>query len=354
METQDRQSIAATLRREKERLAVQIMERQLARQPHLQRQYQSREQGLYLQDTAYHLQYLAEAVEHEEAELFLQYIDWARVLLENLGVPAADLASNLQCLAAVLEGEFPAAKGKAIANTLSRAVARMSEPLPGLPTFLAAEEPLGILAARFIGFLLAGDRLAASRLILEAATTGTPVADIYEHVFAKSQYEIGRLWQTHKISVAQEHFCTAATQLVMSQCFPYVAAGEKNGRTMVAACVAGELHEIGMRMVADFFEMRGWDTMFLGANMPVAGVLKAIADRRPDLLAISATMTFHVPDVARLIERVRAGAGAKNLKILVGGRPFNIAGDLWRKIGADACAVDARQAANYGERLLGA
>ena len=354
MKTQDRQAIAATLRREKDRLATVTMEQQMLRQPHLQRQYQSREQRLYLQDTAYHLQYLAEAVEHDEPQLFLQYIDWARVLLENLGVPAADLAVNLQCLAAVLEGKLPAANGKAIANILDRAVARMSEPLPGLPTFLAAKEPLGILAARFIGFLLARDRLAASRLILDAVTTGTPVADIYEHVFAKSQFEIGRLWQTHKISVAQEHFCTAATQMIMSQLFPYIAAGEKNGRTLIAACVAGELHEIGMRMVADFFEMRGWDTMFLGANMPVAGVLKAVADRRPDLLAISATMTFHIPDAARLIEGVRAGVGAKKLKILVGGRPFNIAGDLWRKIGADACAADARQAADYGERLLGA
>lgn len=118
--------------------------------------------------------------------------------------------------------------------------------------------------------------------------------------------------------------------------------------------MAGELHEIGMRMVADFFEMRGWDTMFLGANMPMAGVLKAIADRQPDLLAISVTMTFHIPDAARLIGRVRAGAGAEKTKILVGGRPFNMAGNLWKKVGADAWAADARQAADYGERLLGA
>lgn len=293
-------------------------------------------------------------MEHDEPELFLQYIDWARVLLANLGVPDADLAVNLQCLAAVLDGELPVADRGAVATILGRALAHMSEPAPEPPSFLAAEEPLGITAARFIGFLLAGDRLAASRLILDAVTTGTPVADIYEHVFAKSQYEIGRLWQTHKISVAQEHFCTAATQLVMSQCFPYIAAGEKNGRTLVATCVAGELHEIGMRMVADFFEMRGWDTMFLGANMPMAGVLKAIADRQPDLLAISVTMTFHIPDAARLIGRVRAGAGAEKTKILVGGRPFNMAGNLWKKVGADAWAADARQAADYGERLLGA
>jgi methanogenic corrinoid protein MtbC1 len=345
---------ADRLRREKERLAAATLGRHLARHPELKRRYGERETALYLQDTAYHLQYLAEAVQHDEPALFLQYIDWARTLLEHLGVPAADLTASLRCLSAVLDEEFPASAGEAAVGILGRAIAGMAEPAAEAPTFLAGEEPLAVLAARFIGFLLAGDRLAASRLVLDAVESGTPVAQIYEHVFIPSQYEIGRLWQTHKISVAQEHFCTAATQMVMSQLFPYVAAAKKNGRTLVATCVAGELHEIGMRMVADFFEMRGWDTMFLGANMPISGVLKTVADLRPDLLAISATMTFHIPDAARLIEQVRSAAGAAGTKILVGGRPFNVAGDLWKKIGADACAANAGQAADCGERLLGA
>jgi hypothetical protein len=39
----------------------------------------------------------------------------------------------------------------------------------------------------------------------------------------------------------------------------------------VAACVSGELHEIGVRMLCDLLEMEGWNTIYLGANVPTAG-----------------------------------------------------------------------------------
>ncbi|HEY5309978.1 MAG TPA: cobalamin B12-binding domain-containing protein, partial [Casimicrobiaceae bacterium] len=52
--------------------------------------------------------------------------------------------------------------------------------------------------------------------------------------------------------------------------------------------VSGDLHELGARMVADFFEMEGWDSYYTGANTPTGGVVQAIVERRPDVLAISA------------------------------------------------------------------
>ena len=39
---------------------------------------------------------------------------------------------------------------------------------------------------------------------------GISVKDIYLHVFQSSLYEIGRLWQENKITVAQEHYCQYA------------------------------------------------------------------------------------------------------------------------------------------------
>ncbi|MDZ7776615.1 MAG: hypothetical protein U5L09_13885 [Bacteroidales bacterium] len=54
----------------------------------------------------------------------------------------------------------------------------------------------------------------------------------------------------------------------MSQLYPYIFNSQRVGKSMVAATVGGELHEMGIRMVADFFEMEGWDTWYLGANAP--------------------------------------------------------------------------------------
>lgn len=217
--------------------------------------------------------------------------------------------------------------------------------------FLDEDLPLSEVAVEYLGLLLRAERAEAARLILDLVERGTPVRDVYLHVFQASQYELGRLWQISRVSVAQEHYCTAATQLIMSQLYPYVFGGERNGRRLVTACVGGELHELGARMVADFFEMAGWDAYYLGANCPPECVLSALRGRRADVLAVSATMTSHVPVVTELIEIVRASDPGGRVKILAGGWPFLLDPDLWRRVGADGWARDAEEAVTMAEAL---
>ena len=104
-------------------------------------------------------------------------------------------------------------------------------------------------------------------------------------------------------------------------------------------------------MVADFFEMEGWDTYYLGANTPTESILLTIAERGADVLAISATMTFHVRRVEELIARVRKQS--KPIAVLAGGYPFNISSGLWQKVGADGYAGNAEEALTAADGLLG-
>lgn len=219
------------------------------------------------------------------------------------------------------------------------------------PICQADVAPLAPLAQQFLEAILRGERQRASRMILDAVNAGVSVKEIYLHVFQRSQQEVGRLWQRERISVAQEHYCTAATQLIMSQLYPYIFATEKNGRTLVAACVPGELHEIGMRMVSDFFELEGWDSYYLGANMPEADLISTLKERKAELLALSATLTDNVGVAARLIAAVRAADIGHPVRILVGGRPFTEVPDLWQRIGADGSGQDAEEALQAAERL---
>lgn len=140
----------------------------------------------------------------------------------------------------------------------------------------------------------------------------------------------------------------------MSQLYPFLLTGVKTGRTLVATCVAGDLHEIGVRMVADFFEMEGWDTFYAGANTPHISVIEAIIERNADVLAISATITYHVREVQALITAVRNHPECARVKILVGGHPFILAPDLWRQVGADGTASDAQAALALAAQLLSA
>ncbi len=166
------------------------------------------------------------------------------------------------------------------------------------------------------------------------------IKEVYCHIFEPCQYEIGRLWQSNVVSVAQEHYCTAFTQLIMSQLYPYIFRSDRTVRgTIVAACVSGELHEIGARMLCDLLEMEGWNTIYLGANVPTAGIVDVLRDNHSDILAVSASMTFHIRAVREVIAAVRLASPPT--RILVGGYAFKIAPGLWRDVGADYWTKDA-------------
>lgn len=217
---------------------------------------------------------------------------------------------------------------------------------------LPAEAPHAKLARSYLEHLLAGRRNEASELILGAARGGTDVKQIYLHVFQPVQWEIGRLWQTDQISVAKEHFCTAATQLIMSQLYPWVFSGVRDRGTMVATAVPGELHELGIRMVADFFEMAGWDTTYLGANVPADGVAQTVVEREAGMLAVSATLLEHIDAVREVVDAVRALPLREDLIVLGGGHPFNADPELWRSVGADGHARDAEHAVARAEAMV--
>jgi len=340
-----------SLRQRQTELAEKIVELQYQRQSQVWKPYGDPGRAKSVRDTAYHLTYLVEAVEAGEPLLFSEYLAWVKSLFAGLNFPEDVLPTTLACMRQVLVAELPAEESAPLLAILDASAGEMAQASVEIPSFLTGDAPLDALARRFLDSLLNSNRRAASEMILEAVQGGVTIPEIYLQVFQRTQWEIGRLWQTSQIGVAQEHFCTAATQLVMSQLYPYIFTGERKDRRIVIACVGGELHEIGARMVADLFEMRGWDTYFLGANSPPSSIVRTVEERRADILGISVTMTFHVSKVTEMIRTIRATSSVST-RILVGGYPFNLSPDLWQKTGADGYAPDAEAAILEAEKVL--
>ncbi len=348
----DYQQISQIVTEHRQEVVQTVVSELYTLRPDLAERYGQRGRQRCLEDTHYHLMYLSEALAVNSVDLFSDYIQWAKVLLAGFNIPTTDLADNLQVMQDVLIRYSPQQAHDTLRQFLSHGVALLATPSDQPASYLNEHNILSELASQYLDALIKGERHRASQMILEAVQQGTPVRDIYLHVFQRSQHEIGRLWQTNKITVAQEHYCTAATQMIMSQLYPYIFSTEKNGRWMVATSVAGELHEIGGRMVADFFEMDGWDTLFLGANTPPGAIVQAVSGRKADVLGISATMSFHVSRVVELIGLVRASDYGEHVKIIVGGYPFNIDPGLWKRVGADAYGRDALEAVALANRLI--
>lgn len=352
MQTDFNQEVSRAISAQRNTISEAVVAQDYALRPELVARYGERGRAFYLRDNNHHLDYLVQSIAASQPALFTAYLAWAKVMLVGHGVQAGELAINLERLRDVLQQTLPEEMSRIACEYVETGLQQLATMPSTLPSYLTPQYPLVGLARDYLVALVAGERQKASRLVLEAVESGVGVQDVYLQVFQPCQHEIGRLWQMNEISVAQEHYCTAATQLIMSQLYPYLFSGARTGRTLVATCIAGDLHEIGVRMVSDLFELDGWDTHYLGANTPVSSIVEAVRGQKADVLAISATIIPHLKSVEELIQQVRADASCSEVKILVGGYPFQVVPELWRQLGADGCAQDAATAVDLANRLV--
>jgi methanogenic corrinoid protein MtbC1 len=340
------------LRNQAGALADAIVAAEFGRYPQLLARYGPRGRIKSRQNAIDHLSYLADAVDTGSQALFNDYIAWAKVLLAHRGVQMEDLDHHLACMVDAVREQMPTPTADPAAAMIEGARAALPAMPSTIPSFLDTGTRLAPLARDYMHALLAGFRQAAGRLVFDSAEGGESLHDIYLHVLQPALHEVGRLWQTKKITVAQEHFCSAATQVVMSQLLPRAVAGERSGCSVVVVCITGELHDLGARMVGDFFEMARWDAYFCGANTPHAAVVRSVIERAADVLVVSATMGWYLHEVQELVEMMRADPRSARARIMVGGRPFIVDPALWRAVGADGTAADADAAVKLAQRWM--
>lgn len=202
----------------------------------------------------------------------------------------------------------------------------------------------------FLATLLAGDRPGSTAIVMAELARRRPISDIYETIFKTALYRIGDLWKSGRISVATEHLASAVVEGILNELYPRVIASDRAGQTVIAACVENELHQIGIRMVADVFEMNGWNAHFLGADTPGVDLLDFIQKINPDALALSLSGNCRLPALEKTIPAVRQAFPA--LEIFVGGWFFRSGGQEFLlkhpdvRYAADLHELDARLKGN--------
>jgi methanogenic corrinoid protein MtbC1 len=324
--------------------------------PTLERRYGDEGCELWRHEIRVRLMHLAEAIAVDRSELFVQNALWSRAAFLAREVDDGDLRRNLQCTRSVCEHELPTDVAPIATKFISEAIAALDRKDLTHQLSPVREQPENRLARIYLLHLLQRNQTNAANLVFEAAREGKTIPEIYEQIITPALVEIGRMWHLQEASVADEHYCTAATQMIMAQLRARMTRKPPNGKRVLAMSVGGDLHDLGIRMVADIFEMEGWSTEYLGANMPTSEVLLALSGEHGqpafDLIALSANTTLSVRAVATFIAAVRSHPTAGSIPIVVGGGAFRSVEDLWKVVGADGFAKDAMSALRVAEQLV--
>jgi methanogenic corrinoid protein MtbC1 len=305
-----------------------------------------------VKDTELRLRYLAEALACGRREVLALDVEWLSGAYSAREIPIDLLRTTLDGLRDELKVNLPADASAMAAEYLDHAIAtsKLSHAPPA--SCLESNSPFAELTRGVLLAVLEGERLQVERLIMGALDGGALVTDIHAHVLTEVQRELGRMWQVGEIHVAEEHFGSRIVEDMLVQLRNHMPRQPQNGLSVLLASVAGNLHDIGPRLVADQFEMQGWRSIFLGANMPITDLVRGVDDFEPRFVALSVGQALQLRSAANTIAALRVKR--PELPILVGGAPFGSIDDLWRDLGADGFANNAAEAIEFGQEVLAA
>ena len=137
-------------------------------------------------------------------------------------------------------------------------------------------------------------------------------------VMAPMAQALGDLWQGGQITAAQEHFASGVLRdFVARQHRPLPGGGDMP--RLLAACPAGQIHEMGAIFVGALAANLGWAVTQLGAGLPALEIAGAARQAGVRAVALSLVYPPGNPQVADEI-RTRAKHFPEGAPRLVGGR----------------------------------
>jgi methanogenic corrinoid protein MtbC1 len=296
---------------------------------------------------------LAAAVAAGEVRLFTGRVAWSRKAFRARDQRESDLRLSLEALRDTLAERLPKPAADEPVGFLNSALESLALPAPAPDASeLDPGRPNDRLALEYLQRILEGNVADAIGTVSRAALNGLGPQAAYTEVLLPAQREVGRLWHAGELSIAEEHMVTSATQRTMSVVASQAPCRPANGRTVVVAAVSGNVHDIGLRALADMYQLAGWRVIFVGADVPMHDLPTMLTFFEADLLMIGATLATHVPRVEQAVRAIRERCERK-VAVVVGGAAFDEAPHLWQKVGGDAYAPTIDKALDVGARLVG-
>ncbi len=179
----------------------------------------------------------------------------------------------------------------------------------------------GAIAQAFVDAALAGDGGVAGRVITDADDVGLPLQTLFGEVMTPALQEIGRLWEQGTLPVAQEKEVSELCRELIVELTRRHAVLDSDGPIVVAGCVEGERHELGLRMICGLLRSAGYRIHFLGADVALEFLLEAVALRSPRIVLLSAKLASTLPALKVTLESLQMAASnqAAGFDVVVGG-----------------------------------
>lgn len=220
----------------------------------------------------------------------------------------------------VVDGMAP----RQAAEETRRQLAALPAPQPASVVVEVEPAPAGgDAAAATEALLVAAEHLdvASVARLLDARYSTASFEAVTDGWLLPALHDLGLAWASGRVTVAGEHMVAHAVVRRLSAA--YEAAGVADGPAATGARVVVGLppksrHELGLLGFAVAARRAGLVTTYVGADLPVADWLAAVATRQPQAVVLAASMTRDLGHLAAVVEAL--GEVRPDLVVAVGGR----------------------------------
>lgn len=191
-----------------------------------------------------------------------------------------------------------------------------------------------LLTTECLRLLTDGALEPALRLLLSAADAGLPLEVLFGDVIQPLLIDVGNRWASGDLLVAQEKEVSEVMREAIVE-LTLRSARTASGPCLIAGCVEGERHELGLRMICGLLRAQEYDVRFLGADVAAPFLCESVLLHRPVAVLLSATMPTHFGAVEAAIEALGSLRNeGPTPTIIVGGRGVADQVERLRELGA--------------------
>lgn len=192
---------------------------------------------------------------------------------------------------------------------------------PAIQEHLPTEKPLSLdnIRQTLITSLRSMNENRAAETLRQALAL-YPLEQVFSQAIKPVLIEIGDMWQQNELPVAIEHFASGFFQKQLLSLLNAAPDPYHNG-LLLAGCLPGEEHQIGLLMLVVLLRFRGWNVIYLGANLILDRLEDVLATLHPRMLLFSATTTETARNAEQLYALVKKLPGSLP-QVILGGQGF--------------------------------
>ncbi|MBC8497600.1 B12-binding domain-containing protein [Candidatus Bathyarchaeota archaeon] len=161
------------------------------------------------------------------------------------------------------------------------------------------------------------------------------------------KFEAGELWLPHLVLGAE---ALEAAVKVLEGHMAIEDLESTNRGTIVIGTVEGDIHDLGLRIVASMLRANGFRVYDIGCDARTLNFIEKAKEVKADIIAASSLMTTTMPFMKDLVEALETAGIRDQYKVMVGGGPVT---EEWAKaIGVDGYGKDAAEAVRVAKELV--